>query len=140
MLPGSDLTARVIGLAIGVHRELGPGLLESVYEECLCHELTAASIPHQRQLAIPVIYRDTHLDAGFRADILIPPSLILEIKSVEVLAPIHEAQILTYLRMSGCELGLLMNFNTLRLKDGLRRYGLSKRTGAPSATRPRSSE
>lgn len=127
MLPDPALTERVIGLAIGVHRELGPGLLESVYEGCLSFELSNAGIAHQRQLANPVVYKHSHLDAGFRADILISPNLILEVKSVEALAPIHEAQLLTYLRLSGCDLGLLMNFNTLRLKDGLRRYALSRR-------------
>ena len=135
----SALTERVIGLAIDVHRQLGPGLLESIYEECLCFELAQAGIPFHRQVAIPVVYRETRLEAGFRADILIPPSLILEIKSVEAITRVHEAQLLTYLRMSGCEVGLLLNFNVLRLKDGLRRYVLSRCADSLPATRPRSS-
>ncbi len=139
MLLECALTKRVIGLAIDVHRQLGPGLLESVYEECLCFELAQAGIAFRRQVAIPIVYNETRLEAGFRADILIPPSLILEIKSVEAISPVHEAQLLTYLRMSGCEIGLLLNFNTLRLKDGLRRYAMSRRTDPARATRPRSS-
>lgn len=119
---GSDLTQRVIGLAIEVHRQLGPGLFESVYEDCLCFELEQAGIGFGRQVPIPMVYKDQKLDAGFRADIVLQRELILEIKSVENLAPVHEAQILTYLRLSGCRIGLLMNFNTLRLKDGLRRF------------------
>jgi GxxExxY protein len=89
------LTKHVIGLAIAVHRQLGPGLLESVYEECLCFELTQTGVPFHRQVAIPVVYREVRLEAGFRADILIPPSLILEIKSVEAITRVHEAQLLT---------------------------------------------
>ncbi len=139
MLLEAALTERVIGLAIDVHRELGPGLLESVYEECLCFELTQAGIPFRRQVAIPIVYHDTRLGAGFRADILIPPSLILEIKSIEAISPVHEAQLLTYLRMSGCEFGLLLNFNTRRLKDGLRRYVMSDRAASHAAIPPRSS-
>lgn len=120
--PGSDLTWRVIGLAIEVHRQLGPGLFESVYEDCLCFELEQAGIRFGRQVPIPMVYKDRKLDAGFRADVMLERELILEIKSVECLAPVHEAQILTYLRLSGCRIGLLVNFNTLRLKDGLRRF------------------
>jgi GxxExxY protein len=137
MLLESALTQRVIGLAIGVHRELGPGLLESVYEHCLCADLEEAGIAFKRQVAIPAVYKHTRMDAGFRAGILIAPTLILEIKSVDALARVHEAQLLTYLRMSGCEVGLLMNFNVIRLKDGLRRYALSR---PPDPTRPQSSE
>ena len=116
------MTERVIGLAINVHTELGPGLLESIYEECLCLELARAGFTCRRQSAIPVTYRDVCLDAGFRADILVGQDLIIEIKSVDRLLPIHEAQLLTYLRMTGRRIGLLMNFNTMRLKDGLRRF------------------
>ena len=122
MLVGSALTERVIGLAIGVHKELGPGLLESVYEECLCFELAEAALGCRRQVAIPVTYRGVCLDAGFRADILVEQDLIIEIKSVDSLLSVHDAQVLTYLRMTGCRVGLLMNFTTTRLKDGLRRF------------------
>ena len=116
------LTERVIGLAIAVHRELGPGLLESAYEECLSFELKHAGIPYARQVPLPVVYKDVRLDCGYRLDIVVRRELIIEIKAVEQLLPIHEAQILTYLRLSGIRLGLLMNFNTVVLKDGIRRF------------------
>ena len=118
------LTERVIGLAIDVHRILGPGLLESAYEECLCSELRRAGISHVRQKPLPVIYKDVQLDCGYRMDLVVDGQLIVEIKTVERVLPIHEAQILTYLRLSGCKIGLLMNFNSVRLKDGLRRFVL----------------
>ncbi len=118
------LTERVIGLAIDVHRELGPGLLESAYEECLCFELRQNGIAHIRQAPLPVLYKDMRLDCGYRMDILVDNTLIVEIKAVERLMPIHDAQILTYLRLSGCKIGLLMNFNSVMLKDGLRRLVL----------------
>ncbi|MCX7381302.1 MAG: GxxExxY protein [Alphaproteobacteria bacterium] len=119
--PPSELSERVIGLAIEVHRHLGPGLLESVYEECLCHELHLSGIPFARQVALPIIYKGTTLDAGYKLDIVIEDMLIIELKSVERLLPIHEAQLLTYLRLSGIGVGLLMNFNAAALKNGLRR-------------------
>jgi GxxExxY protein len=122
LLVGSALTERVIGLAIGVHKELGPGLLESVYEECLCFELAEAGLDCRRQVAVPVTYKGVCLDAGFRADILVEQDLIIEIKSIDGLLPVHDAQVLTYLRMTGRRIGLLMNFNSTRLKDGLRRF------------------
>jgi GxxExxY protein len=122
MLTGDALTERIIGLAIDVHRQLGPGLLESVYETCLCFELAQASIPHIRQAPLSVLYKGVQLDSAFRADVLISDEVIVELKSVEHLAPVHEAQLLTYLRMTCYRVGLLMNFNMLRLKDGLRRF------------------
>jgi GxxExxY protein len=122
MLLLSDLTERVIGMAINVHKHLGPGLLESVYEECLCFDLANGGLEFERQMAIPVVYRGTMLDAGFRADIVVADQLILEIKSTEGILRVHEAQLLTYLRLSGRKVGLLMNFNVIRLKDGLRRF------------------
>ena len=103
MLTHHDLTERVIGLAIAVHKELGPGLLESVYETCLALELKEAGIPFHRQAAIPIAYRGIRLHTGFRADLLIDQDVIVEIKAVERLVPEHEAQLLTYLRMSGCQ-------------------------------------
>ena len=121
MLLERDLTERVIGLAINVHKELGPGLLESVYETCLGLELKQAGIPFMRQAPIPIVYHGTRLDSGFRADFLISDDIIVEIKAIERLMATHEAQLLTYLRMSGCQVGLLLNFNALRLKNGLRR-------------------
>ncbi len=116
------LTDRVIGLAIEVHRTLGPGLLETVYESCLCQELSAADISFQRQMPIPVSYKGQQLAAGFRADVVVQAELLLEIKSVEKLVAVHEAQILTYLRLGGFSKGLLINFNTRLLKDGIRRF------------------
>jgi GxxExxY protein len=121
MLLLHDLTERVIGLAIVVHKELGPGLLESVYEACLAFELKRAGIPFRRQVAVPIVYRGFRLDTGFRADLLIHDDLIIEIKAIDRISPAHEAQLLTYLRMSGRQVGLLLNFNATLLKDGLRR-------------------
>jgi GxxExxY protein len=129
MLMQRELTEQVIGLAISVHRELGPGLLESVYETCLGHELKSAGIAFRRQAPIPVEYRGIRLNTGFRADFLISDDLIVEIKAVERLMATHEAQLLTYLRMSGCQVGLLLNFNAVRLKDGLRRLVRSQPDG-----------
>ena len=118
------LTEQVIGLAIKVHRGLGPGLLESVYEECLCHELAAANIQFRRQHAIPVVYNSIQMECGFRADLIVSDRLLVEIKSVERFAPIHEAQLLTYLRLSKLRIGLLLNFESVRLVDGIRRMVL----------------
>jgi len=118
--PRDPLTERVIGLAIGVHRELGPGLLESAYEECLCFELRQAGIGYSRQQPLAIIYKGVRLDCGYRLDVVVQKELIVEIKSVEQLLPIHNAQLLTYLRLSGCKTGLLLNFNSVILKDGIR--------------------
>ena len=122
MLLARELTERIIGLAIDVHRSTGPGMLESVYEGCLCHELEQANITFQRQAAIPVIYKGFRFDEGIRADILVDRQVIVEIKAVANLLPAHDAQVLTYLRMSGLRLGLLLNFHARLLKDGLRRF------------------
>ena len=121
---GGKLIERIIGSAIGVHRELGPGLLESVYEECLCFDLKQLGLAYRRQVPLPVVYRGTQLNCGYRMDIVVETQVILEIKAVEQLLPIHEAQMLTYLRLSGLRVALLMNFNTVALKDGLRRFVL----------------
>ena len=120
----SGLTRHVIGLAIEVHRVLGPGLLENAYEECLCLELRQAGISHSRQWKLPVLYKGRSLDCNYRIDIVVENSLIVEIESVEHIAPVHEAQLLTYLRLSGISRGLLLNFNTAVLKDGIRRRRL----------------
>ncbi len=117
----SDLTRRIIGLAMRVHRRLGPGLLESVYERCLCHELDKAGIPFQRQVSLPVLYDDMPLDCGYVADVIVDSRVILELKAVERTLPLHKAQLLTYLRLSPCRIGLLINFNTVSLTDGIRR-------------------
>jgi GxxExxY protein len=115
------LTHRIIGAAIEVHRVLGPGLLESAYEECLCRELALCDLPFERQVPLPVVYKGTHLDCGYRMDIVVARSVVLEIKSVDGLAPIHDAQLLTYLKLSGLRTGLLLNFNVTVLKDGMKR-------------------
>ena len=116
------VTEKVIGLAIEVHRTLGPGLLETVYESCLCQEFSEFDIPFQRQVPIPVSYKGQQLAVGFREDVVVQAELPLEIKSVEILVADHEAQILTYLRLGGILKGLLINFNTRLLKDGIRRF------------------
>ncbi|MCW5548719.1 MAG: GxxExxY protein [Opitutaceae bacterium] len=119
-----QLAERVIGLAIEVHRHLGPGLLESIYEAALCHELTAAGLPFERQKALPVIYKGQTL-GEFRADLVVGNALLLELKSVERHEPLFEAQVLTYLKISHLQLGLLLNFNTRLLKDGIKRLILT---------------
>jgi GxxExxY protein len=115
------LSAAVIGAAIEVHRALGPGLLESAYEECLCHELHLRGIHFQRQVPQPVSYKCVKLDCGFRMDLVVDGKLVIEIKAVDALHPLHQAQLLTYLKLSGLRIGLLLNFNTAVLKDGIKR-------------------
>ena len=122
MLHHRDLTQRIIGLAIEVHRHSGPGLLESFYAAALCRELERAGIRVRREVGIPAIYKGEPLPLGFRADILADETVIVEIKAVPALLPAHDMQLQTYLRMSGLPVGLLLNFNALRLKDGLRRF------------------
>lgn len=124
MLLHEELSGRVLGAAIEVHRQLGPGLLESSYEECLCAELSALQIPYERQLEMPLNYKNVRLDCGYKIDILVDKKIVLELKSVEALLPIHEAQMMTYLKLSGCKLGLLINFNVVLLKDGIKRVVL----------------
>ena len=116
------LTEQVIGCAIEVHRALGPRLLEAVYEECLCHELHENGLGFQRQIPVPVTYKAVNLETGFRADLVIEKELLIEIKAVERLLPVHQAQMLTYLKLSGIPKGRLLNFNTRVLKDGIRRF------------------
>ena len=118
------LSERGIGLAIDVHRALRPGLLEFAYEECLCLELRQAEIAHARQVPLPIVYKGIRLDCGYRLDVVVNEALILEIKAVEQLLPIHDAQILTYLRLSRHKVGLIINFNTALLKNGVRRFVL----------------
>ena len=118
------LTDQIIGFAIEVHRHLGPGLLESAYEECLCYELNENGMDFQRQVPLPVVYKSVRLDCGYRMDIVVANRLILELKAAERLLPIHEAQVLTYMRLSGIPTGLLLNFNTPVLRDGIRRLML----------------
>ena len=114
-----ELTQAIIGAAIEVHRHLGPGLLESVYEACLCHELELRGIPFRKELPMPVSYKGLELEAGYRIDILVQEVVVVELKAVDELIPVHEAQLLTYLRISGKKVGLLINFNVPVLKDGI---------------------
>lgn len=118
------LSNQVIGLAIDVHRELGPGLLESAYQQCLAFELSRHEIPFQLEKEVPVQYKEIQLDCGFRADLIVDDCLVLELKAVEKLLPIHEAQLLTYLKLTEIRLGLLINFNVRLLKDGIKRMVL----------------
>ena len=122
MLHHRELTQRIVGLAIEVHRHTGPGLLESFYAAALCRELERAGIRVRREVGIPAIYKGEPLPLGFRADILADETVILEIKAVPALLPAHDMQLQTYLRMSGLPVGLLLNFHAPRLKDGLRRF------------------
>jgi GxxExxY protein len=119
-----DRSAELIGCAIEVHRTLGPGLLESTYEECLCHELRLADIPHRRQVPLPVLYKEVRLECGYRMDLVVAEEIVIEVKTVERLMPVHDAQMLTYLRLSGLRTGLLINFNVPVLRDGIRRLVL----------------
>ena len=116
-----ELSNLIIGAAIEVHRILGPGLLESAYEQCLCHELTLKDISFERQKPLPVTYKGISLDCGYKLDILVEKLVIVELKTVEHIVPIHEAQLLTYLKLSDLWLGLLVNFNVPVLRDGIRR-------------------
>jgi GxxExxY protein len=118
------LTERIIELAIEVHRVLGPGLLESAYEECLCYELRQAQLVFRRQAPLPVVYKQVRLDCGYRMDIVVEDRVVLELKTVERLLPIHDAQLLTYMRLAGLRTGLLINFHAPAVKDGLRRLVL----------------
>ena len=118
------LTEKVIGFAIEVHKHLGPGLLESAYEECLAHELNINGIQFHRQVPIPVTYKGLNLECGYRIDIIVEGSLILELKSVERILPIHEAQLLTYMKLSQIYVGLVINFNVPLIRDGLKRFVL----------------
>ncbi|MCL6545306.1 MAG: GxxExxY protein [Bryobacteraceae bacterium] len=118
------LTSKIIGAAVEVHRSLGPGLLESAYEHCLAHELALRGIPFERQVMLPVLYKGVNVDCGFRIDLLVDREVVVEVKAVEALHPLHQAQLLTYLKIGGWRVGLLINFNTRVLKDGIRRMVL----------------
>jgi GxxExxY protein len=117
----NDVTEAIIGAAICVHRELGPGLLESAYEACLAFELSERKLKIERQKALPVVYRRVQLDCGYRIDLLVEDQVVVELKAVENLEPIHEAQLLSYLKLSKCKVGLLINFNVKILRKGIRR-------------------
>jgi len=115
------ITESIIGAAIEVHRALGPGLLESAYEACLAFELVERGLKVEQQKPLPVVYREVRLDCGYRLDLFVEQAVIVEVKAVNRLAPIHQAQLLSYLKLSGCKVGLLINFNVKILKDGIRR-------------------
>src|SRR5215469_5567551 len=117
----NDLATVVIGAAITIHKTLGPGLLESAYKECLYYELISKGIYVEKEKPLPLVYKEIRMDCGYRLDLIVENKLIVEIKAVEALNDVHLAQVLTYLKVSGCKLGLLMNFNVLKVKDGVRR-------------------
>ena len=117
-----NLTGQVIGASIEVHKALGPGLLESAYEECLCREFDLRKLSYERQKELPIEYKGVDLDCGYRLDVVVDSKLILELKACENLEPIHEAQLLTYLKLTGIKVGLLINFNVPVLKDGIKRF------------------
>jgi GxxExxY protein len=118
----NEITESVIGAAIAVHRELGPGLLESAYEACLAYELNEKKLKVERQKSVSLIYRGVHLDSGYRLDFLVEDKVVVEVKAVDKLEPIHEAQLISYLKLSGCKVGLLINFKVNTLKHGIRRF------------------
>ena len=117
----NELSSKIIGAAIAVHKQLGPGLLESTYEVCLAHELKLLGLQNRQQVALPVVYKDIKLNAGYRLDLIVENKIIIEIKSVDKLAPIHSAQLLTYLKLTNINLGLLINFNEVKVIDGVKR-------------------
>jgi GxxExxY protein len=119
-----ELSNKVIGCAIEVHKKLGPGLLESAYEKCLSFELSSAGIHHEVQKQLPLEYKGLKLDCGYRIDIIVAGELIIELKTVDKILPIHEAQLLTYMKLSGIKTGLLINFDVRQLKDGIKRFVL----------------
>jgi len=118
----NQITEKVIACAIEVHKRLGPGLLESVYEECLSYELMSAGLAIERQVPVPVVYKEIKLECGYRIDILVERTVLIELKAIEAFAPVHEAQILTYMKFAKKSIGLLINFNVTLLKDGIKRY------------------
>ena len=118
----NKITEAIIGCAIEVHRQLGPGLLESAYEECLCYELLKAGLKYERQKPVPVVYKEIKLDCGYRIDVLVENSVVVELKTVEVFSPVHEAQVLTYMKFANKNIGLLINFYVTILKNGIKRY------------------
>lgn len=118
-MEANEITEAVIGAAIEVHRALGPGLLESAYVQCLCYELSLRGMPFQSELSIPVIYKGLKLDCGYRIDLVVSDTVVVEVKALERLAPVHEAQLVTYLRLGGWKVGLLINFNVPVLREGI---------------------
>jgi GxxExxY protein len=125
-VPGATdrIATQIVDAGFQAHQALGAGLLESAYEECLAYELTQRGISYQRQVGMPLSYKGLKLDVGYRIDLLAASSVVIEIKAIEALLPIHQAQVITYLKLSGCRIGLLMNFNTRLYKNGVRRIAL----------------
>lgn len=121
----NSLSRQIIGAAIEVHKQLGPGLLESAYEECLAHELTLRDISFERQKQLPVVYKGIRLDCGYRLDLLVDELVVVELKTIDRFAPIHQAQMITYLKLTGCKLGLLLNFNKKLMRNGIKRVVLN---------------
>jgi GxxExxY protein len=119
-----EIARLIVDCAFHVHKALGPGLLESAYEACLCHEISKRNLIFRSQVALPILYNDLHLDAGYRIDILVEEIVIVELKSVETVLPLHHAQLMTYLKLSRLRLGILINFNVLLIKDGIKRIAL----------------
>lgn len=119
MIIHEQLSEAIIGSCIEVHEQLGAGLLESAYEQCLCHELTLRGIPFRRQVELPVVYKGIRLDCGYRIDLIVDEKIVLEIKAIEKLLPVHEAQLLTYLRLTGLRVGLLINFNSAVIRNSI---------------------
>ena len=133
-----ELTEQIIGAAIEVHRQLGPGLLESAYEECLCHELTIRKIPYRRQIPLPVEYKGVKLDCGYRIDLLVDDAVIVELKCVEKLQPVHDAQLLTYLKLTAKSVGLILNFYTdILTRGGVIRKAFSRASALRASAPPR---
>jgi GxxExxY protein len=124
MLMEEELTEAIIGAAIEVHRELGPGLLESTYEICLAHELQLRGLKFRREIPLPVLYKGVRLECGYRIDLIVEEKVLLELKTVEKLIPIHEAQLLTYLKLSKIKIGLLINFNSPVIRNSIKRMAL----------------
>ncbi len=124
----NELSGIVIGAAIEVHKVLGPGLLESAYENCLCHELQLKNVVFERQKPLPITYKGVDLDCGYRLDVVVQGMLVIEVKACERIEPIHQAQLLTYLKLSGLSLGLLLNFNVPVMKDGIVRVANELKT------------
>ena len=143
-MTGRELTHAIIGAAMAVHRSIGPALLEAVYEECLARELDLLAIPYERQKPVPLVYKDVKLECGYRLDLLVDGRVVVEIKAIEAIAPIHEHVMLTYLRLSGCRLGLLINFHVAVLRDGIRRfvwhYEAPEKDSAEAQSAPRNAE
>jgi len=118
------ITGEIVDAAVKIHKAIGPGLLENAYEICLVHELNKRGLPVERQVAIPVVHDGEKIDAGFRADLLVKKCVIVELKAVECLKPAHHAQVITYLKLTGCKIGLILNFNVYSMKNGIKRIAV----------------